>query len=88
MIVEPTDVVNIEVPKNNLLDFLKGTEYDYLFTEQADKTAKDLKNRFKIFKDEDVEVRADEVVTHAVVTRERWCTPSVHFSHPFTSPFR
>ncbi|CAG9479862.1 eukaryotic translation initiation factor 3 subunit G, putative [Plasmodium vivax] len=55
VIVEPTDVVNIEVPKNNLLDFLKGTEYDYLFTEQADKTAKDLKNRFKIFKDEDVE---------------------------------
>ncbi|EUD66975.1 translation initiation factor 3 subunit G [Plasmodium inui San Antonio 1] len=55
VIVEPTDVVNIEVPKNNLFDFLKGTEYDYLFTEQADKTAKDLKNRFKIFKDEDVE---------------------------------
>lgn len=56
VIVEPTDVVNIEPPKNNLLDFLKDTEYDYLFAEQTDKTAKDLKNRFKMFKDEEAEV--------------------------------
>ncbi|WBY56388.1 eukaryotic translation initiation factor 3 subunit G [Plasmodium yoelii yoelii] len=55
VIVEPTDVVNIEPPKNNLLDFLKDTEYDYLFAEQTDKTAKDLKNRFKMFKDEEAE---------------------------------
>ncbi|KOB89382.1 hypothetical protein PFDG_04931, partial [Plasmodium falciparum Dd2] len=54
--VEPTDVVNIEVPKNNPLDFLKDTEYDYLFAEQTNKTAKDLKNRFKILKDEETEV--------------------------------
>ncbi|KNG77507.1 eukaryotic translation initiation factor, partial [Plasmodium falciparum IGH-CR14] len=53
--VEPTDVVNIEVPKNNPLDFLKDTEYDYLFAEQTNKTAKDLKNRFKILKDEETE---------------------------------
>ncbi|SBS81198.1 eukaryotic translation initiation factor 3 subunit G, putative (EIF3G) [Plasmodium ovale curtisi] len=55
VIVEPTDVVNIEAPKNNLLDFLKDSEYDYLFAEQTDKTAKDLKNRFKMFKDEETE---------------------------------
>lgn len=53
--VEPTDVCNIEVPKTNPLDFLKDTEYDYLFTEASNKTTKDLKSRFKILKDEEVE---------------------------------
>uniref|UniRef100_A0A8C9HIT5 Eukaryotic translation initiation factor 3 subunit G-like n=2 Tax=Piliocolobus tephrosceles TaxID=591936 RepID=A0A8C9HIT5_9PRIM len=52
---EPTDVVKIEPPKDTLLDFLKDTEYDYLFADQTDKTAKELRNRFKIIKDEETE---------------------------------
>ncbi|CRG93162.1 eukaryotic translation initiation factor, putative [Plasmodium gallinaceum] len=64
--VEPTDVINIEVPKNNPLDFLKDTEYDYLFAEQTNKTTKDLKNRFKILKDEEVdEVKAEDTSKNA-----------------------
>ncbi|KAI4840079.1 eukaryotic translation initiation factor 3 subunit G [Plasmodium brasilianum] len=70
VIVEPTDVVNIEVPKNNLHDFFKGTEYDYLFAEQTDKTAKDLRNRFKIIKDEEAEEAKPEDASKAAARKD------------------
>lgn len=68
--VEPTDNVNIEVPKANPMDFLKGAEYDYLFVDSANKSAKDLKNKFKILKDEEPEEVKLEDPSKAVTRRD------------------